>query len=65
MVDFECVHCENVISRDLDTFAGIVRCPKCKKTMRVFVRNNKLITTDYDLDDTAQMTEILSKKEVR
>ncbi len=65
MVDFECVHCGNIISRDFDIFAGIVRCHKCKKTMRVFVKNKELITTDYDLDDTAQMREILSKKEVR
>lgn len=62
MVDFNCVNCENIISRDLDTFAGFVTCPACKKRTAVFVLNKKLVTTDYDI---AQIKEILSKKEIR
>lgn len=62
MVDFECVHCGNIISMDLDTVAIIVKCPNCNKKVAVFVLNKKLITTDYDID---YIMEILSKKEVR
>lgn len=62
MLDFECVNCGKKISRDLDTFVGFVRCPVCNKRTAVFVKDKKLITTDYDM---AQIREILSKKEVR
>lgn len=65
MVDFECLHCGNEITRDFETFVGVVRCSNCSKTMWVFVKDRQLIATDYNWHDVAQVNEILSRREVR